>query len=174
MPHYSIYGKIVFKDTPNPDELLTLAYRLVSKSIEYRFGINLYGNISSDLLNEFADFNYCRKNKYIPFEILDHPMSNECSEIFDGILIGQHDFIGVENSRLPILQDFLAEILGIECISHLVVNAIDRHSDSSALMKEYEIEADEFCGTWMNAPKLHSELPNVRFIICKGRNRIDR
>ena len=37
MPHFSIYGKLVFKDTPNPDELLTLAYRLVSKSIEYRF-----------------------------------------------------------------------------------------------------------------------------------------
>ena len=169
MPYYNIYGKIVFKDIPNPDELLTLAYRLVSKSIEYRLGINLYGNITSYLLKEFADFNYCRKNKYIPFEILDDPMSNECSEIFDGILIGQHDFIGVENSRLPILQDFLAEILGIECISHLVVNAIDKHSDSSALMTEYEIEADEFCGTWMNAPKVHSELGNVRFIVHQGK-----
>lgn len=107
MPHFSIYGKLVFKDTIDPDELLKFAYRLVSKSVEYQFGINLYGNISSDLLKEFPDFNSCQKNKYIPFEILDHPMSNECSEIFDEILIGQHDFIGVENSRLPNSRIFL-------------------------------------------------------------------
>ena len=136
MPHFSIYGKLVFKDIIDSDELLKFAYRLVSKSVEYQFGINLYGNISSDLLKEFPDFNSRQKNKYIPFEILDNPMSNECSDIFDGILIGQHGFIGVENSRLPILQDFLAEILRIECISHLVVIAIDKHSDSSAVMTE--------------------------------------
>lgn len=165
MPYYNIYGKIVFKDTIDPDELLTLAYHLVSKSIEYRLGINLYGNITSYLLKEFVDFNSCLKNKYIPFEILDNPLTDECSEIFDEILIGQHDVIGVENSRLPILQDFLAEILRIECISHLVVNAIDKHSDSRAVTTEYEIEADEFCSTWMNAPKMHSELPNVKLII---------
>jgi len=165
MPHFSIYGKLVFKDTIDSDELLKLAYRLVSKSVEYQFGINLYGNISSDLLKEFPDFNSCQKNKYIPFEILDHPMSNECSHIFDGILIGQHDVIGVENSRLPILQDFLAEILGIECISHLVVIAIDKHSDIPPVITEYEIKAEEFCTTWLNAPNPDSELPNVKLII---------
>ena len=167
MPHFSIYGKLVFKDTIDSDELLKLAYRLVSKSVEYQFGINLYGNISSDLLREFPDFNSCQKNKYIPFEILDNPMSNECSDIFDEILIGQHDFIGVENSRLPKLQDFLAEILRIECISHLVVIAIDKHSDINPVITEYEIKAEEFCTTWLNAPKTHSELPNVRLIIKK-------
>lgn len=167
MPHFSIYGKLVFKDTIGRDELLKFAYRLVSKSVEYQFGINLYGNISSDLLKEFPDFNSCQKNKYIPFEILDNPMSNECSDIFDEILIGQHDFIGVENSRLPKLQDFLAEILRIECISHLVVIAIDKHSDIAPVITEYEIEVNEFCTTWLNAPKVHSELPNVRLIIKK-------
>ena len=167
MPHFSIYGKLVFKEIIGRDELLKFAYRLVSKSVEYQFGINLYGNISSDLLKEFPDFNSCQKNKYIPFEILDNPMSNECSDIFDEILIGQHDFIGVENSRLPKLQDFLAEILRIECISHLVVIAIDKHSDIPPVITEYEIGAEEFCTTWLNAPKTHSELPNVRLIIKK-------
>ena len=167
MPHYNIYGKLVFNETPSDDDLLDLAYHLVSKSIEYRFGINLYGNITSYLLKEFPDFNYCRKNKYIPFEIMDDPMSDECSEIFDGILIGQHDFIWIEKSRMPMLQDFLTEILRLDCISHLVVNAIDKHSDLNPVISEYEIGADELCDTWAKAPKTHSEIGNVRFTIKK-------
>ena len=68
MPHFSIYGKLVFKDTIDSDELLKFAYRLVTKSVEYQFGINLYGNISSELLKEFPDFNWCKNTNTFPLK----------------------------------------------------------------------------------------------------------
>lgn len=167
MPHYHVYGKIIFFDIPNNEYLLKLAYNLVSQSVTYRLGINLYANLSQELLEKF-NTNTCREERYIPFELLDNPLTNECSEIFDGIWIGRHDLIGIENSRLPTLESFFAQMLTYEGISHLIVIFKDCHADLNAGMTEHEIEPNELCSVLTNAPRINTELPDVKLTVRRN------
>ena len=166
MPHYHVYGKIVFCDVPDDEYLLDLAYDLLSQCVAYRLGINLCANLSAELLEEF-NTNTCVEEKYIPFEILDNPLTNECSEIFDGIWIGKEDIIGTENSRLPTLERFFAQMLTHERVSHLILIFKDCHADRNAGMTEHEIGPNELCSVLKNAPRIHTELPDVRLTVRK-------
>ena len=164
MPHFNIYGKIVFKETPDNNSVLDLAYFLFSRTIEYRIGINIWCNLSESVRNKF-NISKCIAEKYIPFEILDNPATNECYHIFDGIWIGKNDYIGIENSKLPSLEKFLSEILNYDNILYIALNFNDVHGDENARATTHKIHPDELCKTIEKAPRIHTELPNLELVI---------
>ena len=112
MPHICIYGKIVFCEKQNKKELQEIAYDMLTKSITHRFGLLLGPNLPPYRLQKM-DLLDCWAGNSLVYEITDDPINNECCDIYDGIWIGEHDYIGIENSRLMDLERFVSDMLPI-------------------------------------------------------------
>ena len=166
MPHSLIYGKLNFHTKHSQDEIINLTYDLLSKSIKHRFGLILGSNLPYYLLNKM-DPKILLSHECLVYEITDDPFSNECYNIFDGIWFGQNDFVGVEDSRLYDLQEFLSDILSHDMISSIEFCMEDVHSDESAGSTSYTIKANELVRSISKAPRIRTEMPNVKILITK-------
>ena len=166
MPHSLIYGKLNFHTKHSQDEIIILTYDLLSKSIKHKFGLIIGSNLPIHLINKM-DSKILMSHECLVYEITDDPFSNECYNIFNGIWFGQDDFVGVEDSRLYALQEFLSDILSHDMISSIEFCMEDVHGDESAGSTSYTIKANELVKVISTAPRIRTEMPNVKILITK-------
>ena len=166
MPNTLIYGKIFFCEKQNKRELQEIAYDMMAKAISHRFGLNLGSNVPQYCLQKM-DLPDCLAGNSLIYEITDDPTSNECCDIYDGIWIGQHDFVGVENSRLLDLERFVSDMLSHCTVSCMEFCTEDVHGDDRAGTTAYTIKVNELCHVMTTAPRIHTEMPNIKVLILK-------
>ena len=166
MAHTWIYGKFNFNKKYNIDEVRNFAYDMVLKSVEYKFGLKFSSNLSQTHLKKM---NLCdlSAGDYLVYEITDDPLSNECYDIYSGIGFGQQDLLEIQTGRLNDLEGFLADIMQHNMISSIDLYVEDVHGDSRAGMTNYTIKANELCHTMLTAPRIHTEMPNIKVLITK-------
>lgn len=166
MPHICIYGKIIFCEKQNKKELQEIAYDMLTKSITHRFGLLLGPNLPPYRLQKM-DLLDCWAGNSLVYEITDDPINNECCDIYDGIWIGEHDYIGIENSRLMDLERFVSDMLSHRTVSYMEFCTEDVHGDYQAGTTAYTIKVNELCHILTTAPRIHTEMPNVKLLILK-------
>ena len=167
MPHCMVYGEIFLYEKPSREQVLDLSFVLTQKAVELRLGLNLFCNLKEWVAKQY-DISECLNNTYIPYEILDDPSSNECSEIFKGMLFPH--FLGIENSRLPMLQSFVREVVELEQVSHMTIRFVEVHLDDlNTLQFEYTIKANDLCDklVYLSTQPYMGEFPAVKFTIEK-------
>lgn len=170
-------GKIYFTSVPpdndiinmkNDNEIINISYFLSEKAINNRLGLNLYCNLTAKGLYKYPLRNYL-KDGYIPYEILDDPLSSECIKIFNGVWYTDKTWkiAFAEKSRLPAVQKFFEDIIVHEKISYITLEIQDEHAWPIEYI-DYEIRADQFCQTIMDAPNDKCfEMPPLRLKIVK-------
>lgn len=173
MPYCNIIGKIVFTEKLEEDDAVELSYYLTQKAIDNRIGINLYGNLTSEGELFFPIKNYLREG-YIPYEILDNPLTCECSHMLWKLMYGDNRIAGVAKTGIINIQHFYEEILEHKWISYLTVRFYDKHSGDTDLRAKTdvynkEIKVNELCTEIENTPldEDHKEFPDVRLKIVK-------
>ena len=173
MPYCNIIGKIVFTEKLEKDDAIELSYYLTQKAIDNRIGINLYCNLTSDGELFFPIKNYLREG-YIPYEILDNPLTNECSHMFRKIMYGANRIAYVAKSGVTRLQHFYEEILEHKWISYITVRFYEKHSSDTDLRAKTEvynkeIKVSELCTEIENTPldEDYTGFPDVRLKIVK-------
>ena len=139
---------------------------MMAKAITHRFGLNLGSNVPQYCLQKM-DLPDCLAGNILIYEITDDPTSNECCDIYDGIWIGQHDFVGIENSRLIDLERFVSDMLSHRTVSCMEFCTEDVHGDDRAGTTMYTIKVNELCHVMTTAPRIHTEMPNVKVLILK-------
>lgn len=175
MGHASLYGKIVFNTVPTEEQLLDLAFYITQKAVDYRFGINLYSNLSDHIIPNRFSFDSiwnCVNEKYIPYEILDNPLTNECRYMFRDVVLdceGLNVLPNYSNTRIPALQDFLGEILNHKLITKLTLRFEDEHGHDNITVYEYSIKPHELCEVLEQVPNDENglEIPAAKFVITK-------
>lgn len=173
MPYCNIVGKIVFSEKLERDDVEEISYYLTQKAIDNRIGINLYCNLTSEGKYFFPIKNYIKEG-FIPYEILDDPLTNECSHLFKNISYGRRRIANAAKSGVTRLQHFYEEILGHEYISNVTVRFYDKHSSDTDLrlktdVYNKEIKASRLCTEIENTPldRDYDEFPDVRLKIVK-------
>jgi len=161
-------GEIHFKRTPSYDEMTEISYFLLEKSIVNRIGLHLNIVLTAHGLYKYPVRNY-RKDGYIPFEIVDTPWSGECRRIIEGVLYSKETFriARVDLSRLPNIQKFFEEIIQHEMISHIIFVMEDVHDMPRDDFYEFEIKANQFCQTIIDAPFDPNLMPRLWLLITK-------
>ena len=97
MAHCTIMGKIVFSEKFERKDVVELSYFLMQKAMDNRIGINLDCNLMRKAEYFYPIKNYIKEG-CIPYEILDNPLTNECSDIFDDIWFGAKRLFEVRKS----------------------------------------------------------------------------
>ena len=166
MSHSLIYGKFNLYQKQTKEEIVNLTYDLLLKSIKHKFGLIFSSNLPMYLINKM-DSKVLMSEECLVYEITDDPIWDECYKIFDGIWIGQDDFVGIEDSRLYALQEFLSDILSHVMISSIEFCMEDVHGDEMAGSTSYTIKANELVKVISTAPRIHTEMPNVQVLITK-------
>ena len=139
---------------------------MVLKSVEYKFGLKFSSNLSQTHLKKM-DLCDLSAGDYLVYEITDNPLSNECYDIYSGIGFGQQDFLAIQTGRLNDLEGFFADIMLHNMISSIDLYVEDVHGDSRAGMTNYTIKANELCHIMLTAPRIHTEMPNIKALITK-------
>ena len=168
MAYCLLTGKIYLTSIPSYDEITDISYFLLEKAIANKIGINMNCNLTNRGLYKFPLCDYF-KNGYIPYEILDDPLSRECHKIFENIMYADKSFkiAFSERSRLYTVQNFFESVMDYEKISHITLEIEDVHLHPLEFF-EWEIKANQFCQTIMDTPnEKHAEMPAIRLNIIK-------
>ena len=166
MAHMWMYGKMFFYETHDKAELRKIAYDMMSKSITHRFGLKFCANLPFYRLQKM-DLSGWQAGNCLIYEITDDPISDECCDLYDGIWMGPHDLVGIENSRLIDLERFVSDMLSHRTVSCMEFCTEDVHGDNSAGTTMYTIKVNELCRVMTTAPRIHTEMPNVKVLILK-------
>ena len=128
-------------------------------------------NLTTNAFLRYPPHDYLKTDGYIPYEILDDPLSDECHKILKNMWFSDEGekILFMEKSGMPNVQNFFQDIIRHEQISHIAFESQSVHYYGKFEFLEYEIKADAFCKTIMEAVlRTHySGLPKVRFKIIK-------
>jgi len=182
MPSCILTGKIYLLTLP-PDEknralsfdayhagLVDLSFFIVQKATDNLIAINLNTNLSSNGLLRYPLNNYLSQG-FIPYEILDDPMSNECWRMFKNIGYSDNDYsVSVVNTGFMRVQHFLEQVLQDERIEYMTLDIQDTHGIPEQIF-ECEIGAEKLCQAIEQAPNDVNRLalPAVKFKIVRGK-----
>ena len=170
MANCILTGKIYFTSVPSYEELVDILYFLLEKAIVNRLGFNVCWNLTNNGLFRYPLRDYLKEEGYIPYEILDDPLSNECHEMFHGIGYSSEKpyKVGfVEKTRLPAVQNFFEDVITREKIAYMTLEIEPIHCWPIEYT-EYEIKAMQFCQTVADAPnERRAEMPPIKFKIVK-------
>ena len=174
MSHCTVIGKIVFSQKFERKDVVELSYFLMQKAMDNRIGINLDCNLTRKAEYFYPIKNYIKEG-CIPYEILDNPLTNECSDIFDDIWFGAKRLFEVRKSAgILRLQKFYNEIIRHEMISYITVRFFDEHSSDPEIKNKTDTYTDEIkaeeLGLFIEDTPLdrdYTEFPDVRLKIVK-------
>ncbi len=183
MPHAILTGEIHLSYTPILDNamhspplpemerLIDLSFFITQTAIDHRIGVNLYCNLTEEGLRRYPLKNYAKEG-YLPYEILDDPLNNECFDLFRNIAYPEEGFTvaNMANTGLLRVQNFFEDVLQDERISYLTLHMEDVHGIAEKTY-EYEIPAGMLCHAMGQVPNdiNRLEIPAVRFKIVRGK-----
>ena len=171
MSYCLLTGEIYFTVILSYEEITDISYFLLEKAIINRIGLNMNYNLTKLGFCRYPLRDYLKTDGYIPYEILDDPLSNDCHKIFEGIwyIDKTYKIACVNQSRLPNIQNFFEDIIWHEKISHIIFELQGVHSYGLKKFSEYQIRANQFCKTIIDAPNEESTdgMPTIRLNIIK-------
>lgn len=178
MPNCNVVGKIVFSRELDESELVDLSYFLTQIAIKNRIGLNLDVNLTSEGQYFYPIKNY-HKEGFIPYEIVDSPLTNECFHIFDNISYGPDRDISIERTGLSKLQNFYEEVLEhCSSVYYLTVCFYDKHSSDPEWRNKTDkyvriIKPGDLCKEIERTPlgKYQCDFPDVRLKIIPSKLR---
>lgn len=167
MPNCKLTGEIYFSEVLTKQELVDVSFFITQKSIDHRIGVNLYSNLTPYGLMRYPLREYAKEG-FIPYEILDNPMTNECFEMFFNIMYPDkcHNVLNLSNTGVMRVQRFYESVLMDDRISYMTIYIEDVHGIPKKIY-EYEIHAKEFCSAIEQTPNDENrlDLPAVRLKI---------
>ena len=169
--HCLLTGEIYLNNCLQYEEIVDIAYYLTQIAIDNKIGLNLNYNLTESGRQRYPVCDYINNNGYVPYEILDNPLSSDCFSMFDNIYYaeetGKISFI--ENSNFFCVQNFFKDIINHKNILYIIFEMQDVHLYGTINFTEYQIRATQFCETVINAPlvKHYYSMPAVRFKIVK-------
>ena len=172
MPNCNVVGKIVFPRELDESEIVDLSYFLTKTAIKNRIGLNLDVNLTSEGQYFYPIKNYHTEG-FIPYEIVDSPLSNECFHIFDNICYDTNKNVYVENTGVPRLQKFYEDVLEYcSSVFYMTVCFYDKHSSDPEWRNKTDkyvriIKPGDLCKVIESTPlgKHQCEFPDVRLKI---------
>ena len=165
------YNEIHSPPLPDMERLIDLSFFITQTAINHRIGVNLYSNLTMDGLLRYPLKNYASEG-YIPYEILDNPLSNECFDLFRNIAYPEigYNVANIANTGLLRIQHFLEDVLQDARIEYLILKIEDVHGIPEQIY-EYEIEPSELCQAIEQVPNDSNRLalPAVKLKIVRGK-----
>ncbi len=139
------YNEIHSSPLSDMEDLIDLSFFISQTAINHRIGVNLYSNLTEDGLFRYPLKDYASEG-YIPYEILDNPLSNECFELFRNIAYPEigYNVANIANTGLLRVQHFLEVVLQDERIEYMTLQIEDVHGISKQIY-EYTIEPGNLC-----------------------------
>ena len=166
--------RIILRNIDMPNCILTgKIYLLTLPPDEKNRALSLdayHTNLSSNGLLRYPLNNYLSQG-FIPYEILDDPMSNECWRMFKNIGYSDNDYsVSVVNTGFMRVQHFLEQVLQDERIEYMTLDIQDMHGIPEQIF-ECEIGAEKLCQAIEQAPNDVNRLalPAVKFKIVRGK-----
>lgn len=161
-------GEIKLRNMPDEQGLSQLGFSLQRTALDFDLNICMYANMPYSGL-----YNYPLKSLndgLIPYQITDHPMFDQCHEMFSGLGFSEdtYQISDLEDTRLPKLQEFYTEVIKNPDIEYMTLYFETVHGD--AYMKPYDmtVKADEICEALIKAPNEgRYEFPPVRLKIVR-------
>ena len=140
---------------------------LLEKAINNKIHINLNINLTGKALDKYPIRDYIKEG-YVPYEILDTAWSGVCHKVFEniGYTDKEYKIADVDQSRLPAVENFFAEIIAHEAISYIMLEIFEEHTwplEYSA----YEINANQLCQIIKEAPNPMHTIPTLSLKIIK-------
>jgi hypothetical protein len=186
MPNAILTGEIYFTCSPifydeihspphdDVERLIDLSYFITQTAINHRIGINLYCNLTENGLRRYPLKNHAKEG-YLPYEILDNPLTNECFDLFRNIAYSEKGFTvaNIANTGLLRVQHFFEDIFQDERIAYATLHMEDVHGIAKKTY-EYTIEAGMLCDAIERVPNDNNRLdiPAVRFVMARGAQHI--
>lgn len=170
MPSCIVTGKIYLAENLTEEQRIDLSFFLAQKAAEAQIGLNLNINLTKEGLARYPAKDYASEG-YIPYEIVDDPLSDDCSRLFlgiayhpDGMRVASLDF-----SEVKRVQTFLIHAIQHEWISHMTIDFEDVHGWPVRETYACEIKADQLCQAILEAPNELNrfEIPALRLKITK-------
>ena len=165
------YDEIHSPPLSDMERLIDLSFFVTQTAINHRIAVNIYCNLTEEGLLRYPLKNYA-KDGYLPYEILDNPLTNECFDLFRNIAYPEKGFkvVNTSNTGLLRVQNFLEDVLQDERIEYMTLHMEDVHGIAKKTY-EYEIEAGMLCHTIEQVPNDINRLaiPAVRFKIVRGK-----
>ena len=161
-------GEIKLCNMPDEEGLAQLGFSLQRTALDYDLNICMYANLPYSGL-----YNYPLKslnNGLIPYQITEHPMLDQCHEMFSGLWFREdtHQVSNLENTRLPKLQEFYTEVMKNTDIEYMTLYFETVHGDDDMKPYDMTVKADEICEALTKAPNEgHYEFPSVRLKIVR-------
>jgi hypothetical protein len=162
--------------TQKAEQLTTieLGYHVVACANDCRIGIKLGWNISDRYLEIFKSTFQGDLNKYLPFEILDNPVSNVAHLLFSGEGVSDYSDNPDYDARLEFekrlkrLQCFFSGLFAQNWVKEvtLIINGMD------GLHPDIQVEVGEFSNVMIAVLEVHNRLtPNVKFKLFRKKPR---
>lgn len=165
------YNEIHSPPFPDMERLIDLSFFITQTAIKHRIGVNLYCNLTKDGILRYPLKNYASEG-YIPFEILDNPLSNECFDLFRNIAYPEvgYNVANIANTGLLRVQHFLEDVLQEEQIEYMTLQLENVHGIPEKIYK-CVIEPGELCRAIEQVPNDVNKLalPAVKFKIIRGK-----
>ena len=153
------------------ERLIDLSFFITQTALNHRIGINMYCNLTEEGLLRYPLKNYAKEG-YLPYEILDNPLTNECFDLFNNIGYPEEGFAvaNIANTGLLRVQKFFEDVLRDERIEYITLHMEDVHGVAKKTY-EYEITSGMLCVAIEQVPNdiNRLEIPAVRFKIVRGK-----
>ena len=165
------YNEIHSPPLPDGERLIDLSFFITQTAINHRIGVNLYSNLTMNGLLRYPLKNYANEG-YIPYEIIDDPLSNECFYMFHNIAYPEtgYNVANIANTGLLRVQHFLEDVLQEEQIEYMTLQLENVHGIPEKIYK-CVIKPGELCRAIEQVPNDVNRLalPAVKFKIIRGK-----